>query len=114
MTVMSRRKEIALLLSMGASANETKQIFFKLGMIIGVSGIFFGILLGFFGIYLLGNFDIISLPADVYGTSKLPIELSLIDFSLILFGSFAIVLLSSYYPAKKSTKIDVLEVLRNE
>jgi putative ABC transport system permease protein len=70
LTVMSRRKEIALLLSMGASANETKQIFFRLGMVIGVSGIVFGIILGFSGIYLLGNFDIISLPADVYGTSK--------------------------------------------
>ncbi len=114
MTVMSRRKEIALLLSMGASANETKQIFFRLGMVIGVSGILFGILLGFLGIYLLGNFDIISLPADVYGTSKLPVDLSLIDFSMIVAGSFVIVLLSSYYPAHKSTKIDVLEVLRNE
>ena len=31
MTVMSRRKEIALLLSMGASVNETKQIFLDLG-----------------------------------------------------------------------------------
>ncbi|MDD2698069.1 MAG: ABC transporter permease [Arcobacteraceae bacterium] len=114
MTVMSRRKEIALLLSMGASANETKQIFFRLGMVIGVSGIIFGVLLGFLGIYLLGNFDIISLPADVYGTSKLPVDLSFIDFALILVGSFVIVLLSSYYPAYKSTKIDVLEVLRNE
>ncbi len=114
MTVMSRRKEIALLLSMGASANETKQIFFRLGMVIGVSGILFGILLGFLGIYLLGNFDIISLPADVYGTSKLPVDLSLIDFLLIFTGSLVIVLLSSYYPAHKSTKIDVLEVLRNE
>ncbi|MCI0500584.1 MAG: ABC transporter permease [Epsilonproteobacteria bacterium] len=114
MTVMSRRKEIALLLSMGASVNETKQIFFRLGMIIGVSGILFGILLGFLGIYLLGNFDIISLPADVYGTSKLPVDLSLTDFFMIISGSFVIVLLSSYYPAHKSTKIDVLEVLRNE
>jgi putative ABC transport system permease protein len=114
MTVMSRRKEIALLLSMGASANETKQIFFRLGMVIGVSGIVFGIILGFSGIYLLGNFDIISLPADVYGTSKLPVDLSLIDFCMIVAGSFVIVLLSSYYPAHKSTKIDVLEVLRNE
>ncbi len=114
MTVMSRRKEIALLLSMGASVNETKQIFFRLGMVIGVSGIIFGSILGFLGMYLLGNFDIISLPADVYGTSKLPIDLNILDLVMILIGSFVIVLLSSYYPAHKSTKIDVLEVLRNE
>ncbi|MBI3873907.1 MAG: ABC transporter permease [Arcobacter sp.] len=114
MTVMSRRKEIALLLSMGASENEVKQIFFRLGMIIGVSGIVFGLILGFAGMYILGNFDIISLPADVYGTTKLPVSLDILDFVFIVFGSFAIVLLSSYYPAHKATKIDILEVLRNE
>ncbi len=114
MTVMSRRKEIALLLSMGASEKEVKQIFFRLGAIIGVSGIIFGVILGFIGMYLLTNFDIISLPADVYGTAKLPISLDILDFILIIVGSLTIVLLSSYYPAHKATKIDILEVLRNE
>ncbi len=114
MTVMSRRKEIALLLSMGASENEVKQVFFRLGMIIGVGGIFFGLILGFIGMYILGNFDIISLPADVYGTTKLPVSLDILDFVFIILGSFSIVFLSSYYPAYKATKIDVLEVLRNE
>jgi putative ABC transport system permease protein len=114
MTVMSRRKEIALLLSQGGSLREVKQIFFRLGIIIGFGGIIFGIVLGFFGMFLLENFDIISLPADVYGTSKLPLILNTIDFISILFGSILIVLLSSYYPAKKATAIDILEVLRNE
>jgi putative ABC transport system permease protein len=114
MTVMSRRKEIALLLSMGASSKEVKQIFFKLGMIIGVGGIILGIGLGFLGMYILENFDIISLPADVYGTSKLPLVLDFVDFISVVIGAFLIVMASSYYPAYKATKIDVLEVLRNE
>ncbi len=114
MTVMSRRKEIALLLSMGASKKEIKQIFLKLGTIIGFSGIIIGIFLGFFGMWLLDTFEIISLPADVYGTSKLPLDLSMLDFISILIGSVIIVLLSSFYPAKKATNIDVIEVLRNE
>ncbi len=114
MTVMSRRKEIALLLSMGASQQEIKSIFLKLGLYIGFTGIVMGIILGFFGLYILDTFDIISLPADVYGTSKLPLELSLVDFVSIIIGSILIVILSSYYPAKKATKIDVIDVLRNE
>ncbi len=114
MTVMSRRKEIALLLSLGASTKEVKRIFLKLGIIIGFSGIVFGIALGFFGIYLLENFDIVSLPADVYGTSKLPLLLDKIDFISIVIGSMFIVFISSYYPARKATQIDVLDVLRNE
>ena len=39
MTVMSRRKEIALLLSLGATRKEIKHIFLRLGIIIGYAGI---------------------------------------------------------------------------
>ena len=114
MTVMSRRKEIALLLSLGASQQEVKHIFLRLGLIIGYAGIVFGVIFGFLGMYLLENFDIISLPADVYGTTKLPLLLDTFDFISIIIGSMIIVLLSSWYPAKKATQIDVLDVLRNE
>jgi putative ABC transport system permease protein len=114
MTVMSRRKEIALLLSMGASQKEIKQIFLRIGIIIGLGGIILGIALGFLGLFLLDNFDIISLPADVYGTSKLPLELAFVDFISIVIGAVAIVFMASYYPAYKATHIDVIDVLRNE
>lgn len=73
-----------------------------------------GIILAFFALWLLGNFDIITLPADVYGTSKLPLDLSVMDFSLTLVGALIIIALSSYYPAKKATQINVLDTLRNE
>jgi len=114
MTVMSRRKEIALLLSQGASTIDIKQIFLRLGLIIGFSGIIIGIGLGFASIFVLKNFDIVSLPADVYGTTKLPLLLSQIDFISIVVGSIIIVFLSSYYPAKKATNINVIDVLRYE
>lgn len=114
MTVMNRRQEIALLLSLGAYPKEIKRVFFYLGSIIGGGGIVFGVILGFFGIWLLGNFHIIELPADVYGQAKLPMELSLSDFILIVCGAIGIVAFSSYYPAHKATKVDALKVLRNE
>lgn len=114
MTVMSRRKEIALLLSLGASTKEIKAIFLRLGIIIGYTGIILGIGLGFAGMYILENFDIITLPADVYGTSKLPLVLDSFDFISIVIGSMVIVFLSSFYPASKATKLNVLDVLRNE
>ena len=114
MTVMNRRQEIALLLALGASKNEIKQSFFYQGLVIGGSGIVFGLILGFVGMWLLGNFNIINLPADVYGTSKLPMELSLLDFAMIVAGAVLIVAVSSYYPAKKATQINVLQTLRNE
>ncbi len=114
MTVMNRRREIALLLSLGATKEEIKKAFFLLGSVIGGAGILFGTFLGLFGIFILGRFDIITLPEDVYGTSKLPLDLSTTDLVSILVGAIIIVLASSFYPSKKATQIDVLSTLRNE
>ena len=114
MTVMNRRKEIALLLSLGAYKSEIKNTFFYLGLVIGGGGMLFGILLGGLTLFVLGSFDIISLPADVYGTARLPLDLSMLDFVLIVVGTSVIVALSSYYPAYKATQINVLDTLRNE
>ena len=114
MTVMSRRSEIALMRTLGASKAEIKAIFFRLGIIIGSAGIAAGTVLGGFGIWLLSTFDIISMPEDVYGTNRLPVDLTMTDFSLIILGTSLIILLSSLYPAKKASQTDPLTVLRNE
>ena len=114
MTVMNRRGEIALLLALGATTTEIKKVFLYLGIVIGIGGILAGVVLGLSGIWVLGTFDIIHLPKDVYPTSTLPLDLSLQDFFLIVSGAFAIVVVSSYYPAKKASEVDILTVLRNE
>ncbi|NPA28518.1 MAG: ABC transporter permease [Epsilonproteobacteria bacterium] len=114
MTVMSRRSEIALMRTLGATKQEVKAIFFKLGVIIGFFGIILGTILGLIGMWILTNYNIISLPEDIYGTSKLPIDLTLKDYISIIVGTSIIVLLSSIYPAIKASKTNILKVLRNE
>lgn len=114
MTVMNRRSEIALLLSLGTTQKEIKKVFLYLGIVIGISGIAAGIVFGLSGLWILSNFDIVSLPKDVYPTTTLPLDLSLKDFLFIVSGAFVIVVFSSYYPAKKASEVDILTVLRNE
>lgn len=114
MNVMNRRAEIALLMSLGATSIEVKKVFLYLGIVIGVSGILAGIIFGMGGLWILSTFDIVHLPKDVYPTTTLPLDLSLKDFILIVTGAFAIVIASSYYPAKKASEVDILTVLRNE
>jgi len=114
MMIMNRRKEIALMMSLGASKKEIKAIFFRLGIVVGFFGIIAGISLGGIGIWALNTFDIISLPADVYGTSKIPTDLSLVDFCLIIVGAVIVIMFSSFYPAKKASEVDILTTLRFE
>lgn len=114
MTVMNRRSEIALLLSLGTTPIEIKKVFLYLGVVIGTSGILAGITLGMSGLWILSTFDIVHLPKDVYPTSTLPLDLSVKDFFSIVIGAFVIVIISSFYPAKKASEVDILTVLRNE
>ena len=114
MTVMSRRSEIALMRTLGATSKEIRNIFFYLGLVIGSLGMIVGTLLGLFSIWLLTTYNIISLPADVYATSKLPIDLPLSDFASIIAGTAVIVVISAIYPAVRASKTDALKVLRNE
>ncbi|MGE4294425.1 MAG: FtsX-like permease family protein [Campylobacterales bacterium] len=114
MTVLNRRKEIALLLSLGASRAEVQKIFFLLGAVIGMGGIVLGLGLGGLSLWALSSFDIVSLPADVYGTARLPLELSGLDLSFIVLGAFLIVLASAWYPARKASGVDALDTLRHE
>ena len=114
MMIMNRRKEIALMMSLGASKKEVKSIFFRLGLLVGAIGITFGSILGFSGIWILQNFDIIKLPADVYGTTRVPTDLSFSDFSFIILGAIITIIISSWYPAKKASEVDILNTLRYE
>ncbi len=114
MTVMSRRSEIALMRTLGATRREIYAIFFRLGLIIGGAGIVAGALLGWLGIWVLKTFDLISLPPDVYGDTKLPVDLLWSDFGSILLGATLIIILSALYPARKAAATDPLHVLRNE
>lgn len=114
MVIMTRRREIALLLSLGASKRDIKATFFWLGNTIGFSGIIFGVFLASIVLFLLHTFPIISLPADVYGSSKLPLYLSISDFVLIILGGVCVVLASSLYPSQKASKLNPLATLRSE
>jgi len=114
MTVMSRRTEIALMKTLGATSAEIKSIFFKLGAIIGFSGIVAGTILGLVGMWVLRTFPIIELSEDVYGFSKLPVDLTMTDFSLIIVGAVVIIIVASIYPARKASSTNPLNVLRNE
>ena len=66
---MERRREIAVISTMGATARSITSIFVIEGAIVGLVGALAGVLLGAVAVVIANRFDLITLPADVRVTS---------------------------------------------
>ena len=111
LSILQRRKQIAMMMSMGAGPKTILLLFLSGGLIITSLGVVVGFGLGLSGAYLLENVIMFELPA-VYPMRYLPVQVS--SFHLLMIGAVALGLgfLSSLYPAWKASRIDPAEVLR--
>ncbi len=114
MMVMDKRKEIAILKSMGASAKSIMKIFMLDGLIIGVVGTISGLLGGFFLCYLLKRYEFVKLPSDVYYVATLPVRVQVLDVTVIALSAIAISFLATLYPSYQASKLDPAAAIRYE
>ena len=114
MTVMEKKKDIAILKSIGAKKRSIMRIFMVEGITIGVVGSAIGSLLGYICCEIVKRTNIISLPADIYYITKLPAEISVFDILTIAVLTAVICVLATIYPSLKASKIDPVEALRYE
>ena len=114
MVVMEKRKDIAILKSIGASSRDIMIIFMAQGIIIGLVGTSLGLISGFLIGYLEKTYHIISLPSSVYYITTLPVRMTPGEF--IVIGSSALFLsfIATLYPSYKASKIDPAEGVRHE
>ncbi|MGC8791188.1 MAG: FtsX-like permease family protein [Desulfurella sp.] len=112
MLVMEKVKDIAILVSLGATASNIKRIFIKQGLILGIIGTAFGDFLGLTLGYLLKHYNIVSLPKQVYYITKIPVDITFTYVVIISIVSIGLCTLASLYPASKASKMNVIEVLR--
>ena len=120
--VKNKTKDIAILKSIGVLNNSIIKIFFLVGLIIGLSATFFGILLGvLFSIYIenirifISNiFDVSLFPEEIYFLSTMPSEINLTSIFLISICSIIITIFVSIFPAIKSAKLDPIKSLKYE
>lgn len=122
MTVMERRREIAILRSMGAKRSSVAKVFLYEGLLIGTIGTAFGTALG---LALAFNVEPVSktleallgfkfLPPEVYFITEVPSKVNPGDVLTIVGLALGLSLLSAIYPALKASKLDPVEVLRYE
>ncbi|MFZ4125219.1 MAG: lipoprotein-releasing ABC transporter permease subunit [Rickettsiales bacterium] len=121
MLVKEKRRDIAILRTMGATRSMVMRIFVMSGVWIGVVGTLAGLVLG---LVLAANIERIKqlveaiigqeiLVADIYFLSTLPTKTDPIEVLVIITISLVIALLAALYPARQAARLDPAEVLRD-
>lgn len=114
MLVMEKTRDIAILMSMGATREHIRRIFTLQGMIIGVAGTVLGFALGLTLCWLLEKYQFIELPKGIYSMDHLPVLLDWVDMVIIGASALGLCFLATIYPARQASKLTPAEALRYE
>ncbi|MGE0826823.1 MAG: lipoprotein-releasing ABC transporter permease subunit [Candidatus Binatia bacterium] len=115
MVVMEKRKDIAVLKSIGATSASISRIFIFQGFIIGVVGALLGTFVGYAVCWMMQvGIITIPLPPDVFYVSTVPVKIYPINFVIVGIAALLICLLATLYPARQAAKLSPVEVIRYE
>ena len=109
-----KRKDIAILKTVGAKNNFILKVFLWQGLIIGITGTVLGLLIGLSIIYVADTYHLIKLNPQVYMMEYLPLKISVAEVIAVVFSSIFICFISSLLPAYFASKEIPAEVLRYE
>ncbi|MGH9870888.1 MAG: FtsX-like permease family protein [Pyrinomonadaceae bacterium] len=113
LVVVERRRDIAILNTMGATTRSIMSIFVVEGAIVGMIGAVSGVLLGAVAVLVANHYRLISLPAEVYSISNVPLSLNFRDLGLAALVAFVLSVLATVYPARAAARIRPAEMLRD-
>lgn len=110
--VTQKKRDIAILRSMGFTPSDIVKLFFNQGLLLGLSGGLLGLLMGYMICLLVGQIEIA--PGRMGSSSNHMI----ISYNYIIYiKAFTIALLSSLFssmlPAREAGKLDPMEIIRS-
>ncbi|TDI61979.1 MAG: lipoprotein-releasing ABC transporter permease subunit [Alphaproteobacteria bacterium] len=122
MLVKDKRKDIAVLRTMGARRRSIMKIFVICGGLMGMGGTLAGVILGFSLLQyreailgFLGDlFNIRFFPPDVYGLEALPSQTDPAEVIFTVVLSLTLSLVATLYPSWRAARMDPVEALRYE
>ncbi|MCF7826292.1 MAG: FtsX-like permease family protein, partial [Candidatus Marinimicrobia bacterium] len=112
--IMEKRTEIGTLRALGTSRKRIRCIFGLEGLMMGLLGTAFGIILSVILSWVQTTFGIISLPSDVYFMDKVSILIGVEDVIAISGGVILLAILSSLIPAMQASSLQPADTLRDE
>lgn len=112
--VMEKHKDIAILVSMGASRGAITRIFMLQGSIIGAVGTTIGGVLGWGACKVLDHYQLIQIPEDVYQIASVPFRLLPGDATVVIVSALVVCFVATLHPARVASRVDPAEALRYE
>lgn len=118
--VAEKRKDIAVLRSMGTRSNTIMRIFMVQGTAVGFMGILIGAVIGcavgYWTADIVGFFERITglsvFDPHIYFVSSLPSQLHWQDVVVVCTGALLMSMLATLYPAWRASRIEPAEALR--
>lgn len=114
MMVMEKTKDIAVLMSMGARKQQIRRIFIAQGVLIGLIGTFFGLIVGYSLAWAGDKYKLIALTAEVYSIDYVPFAPRVIDGVVVALVAVAISFIATIYPSYSASRVLPAEALRYE
>jgi lipoprotein-releasing system permease protein len=114
MSVMEKRRDIAILLCMGARRLQIARLFLLQGLLIASAGSVIGLIAGYALGYAADRGRWIALDEEIYSLSFVPFEPRPFDALWIVAVALAVSLAASYAPARAASTTDPVETLRNQ
>src|SRR5262245_21476454 len=114
MMVLEKTRDIAILMSMGATNDNIRRIFILQGVIIGIVGTVFGVVIGQIVCFFADKYHLVRLAPEVYTIAYVPFNASPVDSVIVAASAILISFLATLYPSAAAAKLQPVEALRYE
>ncbi len=117
MTVQEKKRDIGVLVTLGAEPRFFSRVFLLLGALLGGAGVVAGILFGGLVCWAATTFRLLSFPpgvAEIYFVSFIPFVVRAGDIVAIIVFSGLAILAASWVPARRAARVNIAEALRYE
>ena len=113
--VTEKRRDLGVLLALGATPKQIQRLFELQGLRIGAVGTAWGLGTSVPLCLVLDHFRLLKLPAAVYDfITYMPFRLKVLDIVLVAALPLLVSWLAARYPAKKAAALDPVDALRAE
>ena len=109
---MKKIKDIGVLRLLGMELFNVKKIIIIQTIIIGLKGLLLGLFFGVSFVLLQNNYELISLPSEIYAMEVLPMDIAFEDILLVLIINILFIITAGLISAKKFLRTDPLETLK--